>query len=102
MRVEDRLWTAAQRRTAAVGGITVSEVIRAALEAYTAACECGCGDAASPGSRYLPGHDARHVSALADQLAAGELTLERAARIVTAPQLEQVATIAASRGWRPA
>ena len=47
-------------------------------------CECGCGTMAKPGSRYLPGHDAKHKSALIKDAKAGKKT---------------AATELAKRGW---
>jgi len=39
----------------------------------TVTCRCGCGDPVRTGSRYRPGHDARHAAAVARHL----ITLDR-------------------------
>ena len=40
-------------------------------------CQCGCGSQTSRGSRYLPGHDARHKSTLIQDSLAGSQDAER-------------------------
>lgn len=40
------------------------------IPTQSALCSCGCGSA-TKGGQYLPGHDARHASAVAAEIVAG-------------------------------
>jgi hypothetical protein len=61
------------------------------IEAYSL-CGCQCGDRCnSPESTFRPGHDARLISKLLKAIAAGELTIDQAARqAVTTPLAQKL------------
>ena len=61
-------------------------------------CECGCGEMAKPGSRFLPGHDAKLKSKLRKIVRLAETEGNKASKTTKAKAKEAKAELV-SRGW---
>lgn len=57
------------------------------VASWSPICTCGCG-ASTKGGRYLPGHDARHVSEVFDRWLQSEINVRGAQALLPTPALQ--------------